>query len=1263
MRNGGGDWNNASSWIQLNPPVGQTPISRVPTELDDVRISASLSGSATVNLNFPGSDSLVIGGSSTTGNRCRSMHISGTLLSVDNQAPDYNFKLVVYTGNGGKVIVDSSSNMPKALFYLHGGNPAIKDLEIRNSSFGTFFSQGNWGGISIFPAGKARLVNSIIKGNYFGSVSDKGGLETDNCQFTTVHVELGDSSVASMINTSITTPFTNPALSFHIGKNSSFTSSNLNISASHSLHFYTSGSTFTGNLSLGTDAIGGFNFEQKYPGNPLPNIINGNIFLYSGQPIVGISGDVKISGDLINGGPPELISDTTSVFVNGQHVFPIGGIMNYGNFKFEFFGSGNSRLAWPVGIPLDTFIINKTGCGKVTVDKSLYVSGQLRVQSGQLVLNPNEGIPYKMVSRGNVIVNLGAGIFLRRNAAGVVANMAIGGTLVNNNTSSDSTCAGISNPYNGTILSYNPNVNHINVPVCVNSGRTILSIVSGATYRWERNTGSGYTAISNSPNFSGATSQTLQLINIPIGWNSDSLRCIVNGVTTSHIFILNLVSSLPASVTISSSFNAVCQGQNYPTTFYAHPVNGGQTPGYQWQINGVNEGQNMSQFSPVSLGLNDQIRVIMQSSFTCATPQSSASNILVANTLSVVPAVSIISTATTACAGSPITFTAVPINGGPTPLFSWHVNGVVVANGPTYTIPSVTSPTIVRVYMTSSHPCAYPNFVWSNDITVTVSQGSIAPSVSISASAITICNNGSITFTATPVNGGALPSYQWQVNGVNAGTNSPIFSTTSLTNGSAIRVVMTSSLACANPTTATSNTLSVTVTPANISPSVSISASATTICNNGNVTFTVTPVNGGAQPSYQWLVNGVNAGTNSPIFSTSSLTDGNAIKVMMTSSLACASPSTATSNTITVTVSSSIIPSVNISASATTICNNGNVVFTAVLANGGVQPTYQWQVNGVNAGTNSPTFSTSTLSNGSVVKVIMTSSSPCAVPATATSNSITVTVSTQLIPSISITASAINICNNQLVTFTALPVNGGANPIYQWKKNGINVGINNPIFTTSSILNGDVILATLVSNASCASPAHVTSNGITMSVGNVVPGIAISGSLIVNQGNSTTITSAVTDGGATPTYQWQDSTETHAWQNIANQTTSVLNYTPSSTGDRVRAIMTSSAACANPASATSNVLAFTVARPSIPVERVTIYPNPAVSYLIVDSLSIIDKWSTLTVMSTSGKIYFTRNISGRNKISVPLQGLLPGMYMIRIFRNVGYPLYKKFIKL
>ncbi|MBP6686531.1 MAG: hypothetical protein KA160_01630, partial [Lacibacter sp.] len=145
------------------------------------------------------------------------------------------------------------------------------------------------------------------------------------------------------------------------------------------------------------------------------------------------------------------------------------------------------------------------------------------------------------------------------------------------------------------------------------------------------------------------------------------------------------------------------------------------------------------------------------------------------------------------------------------------------------------------------------------------------------------------------------PSYQWKLNGNNIGTNSNTYTNAALVNGDIITVVMTSSLACASPTTATSNAIVMAVT-ATVVSAVSIAANpGNTICIGTSVTFTATPTNGGT-PSYQWKLNGANVGTNSSTYTSTTLANGNVISCVMTSSLACASPATATSNTITMSV-------------------------------------------------------------------------------------------------------------------------------------------------------------------------------------------------------------------------------------------------------------------------------------------------------------------------------------------------------------------------
>ncbi|NTW33242.1 MAG: LamG domain-containing protein [Bacteroidetes bacterium] len=70
----------------------------------------------------------------------------------------------------------------------------------------------------------------------------------------------------------------------------------------------------------------------------------------------------------------------------------------------------------------------------------------------------------------------------------------------------------------------------------------------------------------------------------------------------------------------------------------------------------------------------------------------------------------------------------------------------------------------------------------------------------------TICSGTSVTYTATPTNGGSSPTYQWKVNGSNVGTNSNTFTSTTFANNDAVTCIMTSNADCVTGSPATSNT-------------------------------------------------------------------------------------------------------------------------------------------------------------------------------------------------------------------------------------------------------------------------------------------------------------------------------------------------------------------------------------------------------------------------------------------------------------------------
>ena len=141
---------------------------------------------------------------------------------------------------------------------------------------------------------------------------------------------------------------------------------------------------------------------------------------------------------------------------------------------------------------------------------------------------------------------------------------------------------------------------------------------------------------------------------------------------------------------------------------------------------------------------------------------------------------------------------------------------------------------------------------------------------------------------------GTTPAYQWKVNGNNVGTNSPAFTSSSLVNGDADNLCewLPACLVVTADQLPASNAITISIIASNSHPIAPLQV-LIPVCAASVLTFT-SPVNGSV-PSYQWKINGVNAGSNGAVFTTSSLTNGQSVTCVLTSNALCASPTTATS--------------------------------------------------------------------------------------------------------------------------------------------------------------------------------------------------------------------------------------------------------------------------------------------------------------------------------------------------------------------------------
>lgn len=427
---------------------------------------------------------------------------------------------------------------------------------------------------------------------------------------------------------------------------------------------------------------------------------------------------------------------------------------------------------------------------------------------------------------------------------------------------------------------------------------------------------------------------------------------------------------------------------------------------------------------------------------------------------------------TTVCLGQTVTFDAGAC-GGCTYLWKNLGTGLQVGTGQTYTTGQAG---YYKVTVTNSNGCQAMDSVQLFTITPPVETNN-----PLSES---ICSGGStnIILTANVPNA----TFSWTATG-----SSPLVSGYSGGSGDIINQVLTNGSIVAETVTyvitpsignCAGNAVSYVVTVIPISPvSVSIAASANNICAGTSVTFTATPTNGGNAPSYQWKVNGINAGSNSPVYTYVPLNGDMVTCILTSSNVICVTNNPATSNMITMIVNPVIFVNISITASATAVCLGTSVTFTAIPQNGGISPVYQWQVNGFNAGSNNPVYTYTPANNDQVICILTSSLTTCITNNPANSDTITMTVSSDLPVSETISASANPVCAGSTVTFTAVPVNGGPLPAFQWKINGVNTGPNSNLFTYTP-LNNDAVSCVLTSSLTCTTGNPATSNIIDMSI-------------------------------------------------------------------------------------------------------------------------------------------------------------------------------------
>ena len=216
-----------------------------------------------------------------------------------------------------------------------------------------------------------------------------------------------------------------------------------------------------------------------------------------------------------------------------------------------------------------------------------------------------------------------------------------------------------------------------------------------------------------------------------------------------------------------------------------------------------------------------------------------------------------------------------PANG----TYQWKKDGVAISGATASTYNATTGGSYTVVFTTASGTC-----IEESTPLVLTALSLPAPTL-VASGSLSFCQGGNVTFSTSLT----YPNYLW--------SNGASSSSITISVSGSYNVTVTDLNGC----TATSANSNVVVTP-NVTPSITISTTSTTICSGAATAFTATTTTGGSSPVYQWKLNGVNVGTNSTSYSNSSLNNGDQITCVLTANNTCQSSSTATSNALTMTV-------------------------------------------------------------------------------------------------------------------------------------------------------------------------------------------------------------------------------------------------------------------------------------------------------------------------------------------------------------------------
>ncbi len=595
-------------------------------------------------------------------------------------------------------------------------------------------------------------------------------------------------------------------------------------------------------------------------------------------------------------------------------------------------------------------------------------------------------------------------------------------------------------------------------------GSVTLTSTSGSTYLWSNG------ATTPSINVTTSGSYSVQVTN-PAGCQSAS--SLVTNV---------LVNAVPAAPTITASGStSICSGSSvtltsspgstylWSTGAATQSINVSTAGSYTVQISNTAGCQSLPS-APVSVIVNLLPTIVVTTSPTCAADFQTYS---LSVTVSGGTVTSTAGTVTNA-GGNVWNITNVPISTG---ILIITVNNGICLNTVSVTAPNCACPVV-------NPPVSGGNKSYC--------AGSAIPAISATVSA-----GQTVDWYNVPSGGSPVLSNSLTYTPTAAGTYYAV-----------ARVILSGCIS------STRTAVIVTMNPLP-TPSLSSSDADNLFCTGTSVTFTA---GGGTIYSFRIGSSPVQTGS-SPTFTTTALTNGQVVDVIVTNANGCS----ATSAGITNIVSAFPTPTLTSSDSDNRFCSGTSVTFTA---SGGTS--YNFRVGGVSVQSGAlATYTTTTLNNGETVDVIVTNAAGCSSPSSGITNIV------NALPVILLTTPPS--CSVDLATYS-LVVTAITGTVTTTAGTATNTSGN--IWSIAGVPSGTNITITVTNSNGCRNTLDVTAPGCACPV--VPPPVSGGDKSYCAGGIIPTINATVQTG------------ETVDWYNAASGGTLLrsasLTYTPTAAG-------------------------------------------------------------------------------------------------------------------